>query len=752
MAAVLVMTLCLVSCSEDAVQVPEHKAFDLVAQFDLAEAERSTFEIDLGTSTARRFQVSGWSDASRALDSEERRASWTVGDDAELSFFVARKSDREVVLRCAPVVAHGTRSMALTINGHEWWTLDLEPGLQEHRQTLPGDMLVEGWNRMGIRHLGTGERGVRKDIRALWDYVRFGQDPATADRPEPKPIARPQGETLFIPFDTRLDYYLDLTANSVLATRQLLSRGSATGRLEVTWQSDDPGVEPTKVDDLLSIPEFAFRLTGDVPQTGRLSLFALAGEPAQDQAKGILLYSPRIMAGQPPTPQVEPPVVTPVPSGSSEVASTTRQQPNILVYLVDTLRADHLGAYGYPLDTSPNFDALAKEGVLFENAQAQSPWTRSSVASMLTGLWPQSHHTIGDDDALSDDAVTLAEGLRDAGYATTAITGNGNAARVAGFAQGFEYFKYLRNVRPGEPLATSADINDAVWAWLDDHAEDERPFFLWVHTIDPHAPYSPPESFHQKFAPGVDAEAKGSIATLQGLNSKAKVDDATIKDMLALYDAEIAANDASFGQLLDDLRRRGLYEDLVIVFLSDHGEEFYDHGGWTHGKTLHNEMLDTPLIFRLPGTAGGIRSSNIVQHVDLMPTLLEVAGVEVPPSVQGRSFLSLVLTPQTASWEDQAMAHLDLRGRRGLTFVNSDWKLIQHREDAVDAFPELYDRRTDRLEGTNLAPGQPDKARFLASLVRRQEARLEAGLSPTVVDEAERAKVEDELRALGYIQ
>lgn len=758
-AALLGTALLLWACGDEQVQVPEHEAFDLVGQFELAEAERPTRYIDFGTPASRRFQATGWSDASRELPEEGRRGSWSMGDTAELTVFVARTTDKEVTLRCAAVAAHGTESMELTVNGQAWWTLDLDPGWREHRQVLPGNLLTDGWNRIGIRHLGKGERGIKKDTRVLWDDFRMvdvsmaDADPASLAK-QPKPIARPERGTLFVPFDTRLDYYLELTADSVLVAKQLQSRGSATGRLQVSWHGEGPDAEPVEVEDLSAAAEFALRLTDDRPRSGRLSLFAMMGEANQDQAKGILIHEPRIMAGR--TTESDGPVAA-APSAvpavdDSGAGAGKRTRPNILVYLVDTLRADHLGAYGYPLDVSPNFDALAAEGIVFENAQAQSPWTRSSVASMLTGLWPQSHRTIGDDDALSDEAVTLAEGLRDVGYATAAITGNGNAARVAGFAQGFDYFKYLRNLRPEDPLATSSDINEAVFAWLDEHEEDGRPFFLWVHTIDPHAPYSPPETFHERFAPGVNAAELGSIAHIQNLNKQATVDEAVIRDMLALYDAEIAANDASFGHLVDDLKRRGLYEDLVVVFLSDHGEEFYDHGGWTHGKTLNSEMLDTPLIFRLPGTQGGVRSTRLVQHVDIMPTLLEVASAEVPPSVQGRSFLSLVLAPQTAAWDDQAMAHLDLRGRQGVSFVNSDWKLIQYREGEVDGFPELYNRHEDRLEVHNLAPEQPEKARLLASQRRRQEARLEAGLSPTVVDAAERAKVEAELRALGYLQ
>ncbi len=754
------LSLLTVACGDPEVEVPEHTAIDLLAQFEHADVQRSTEEIDLGTAAARRYQVSGWADVHRQLDGEDRVATWTMGDRAELDFFVSRPVDLQLSWRCAPVEAHGTRSMALSLNGSALAEVDLGGGLREYSQDLPADRLRRGWNRLLVEHQGSGQRGIKKDTRVLWDWVRFR--PSTQEPPAgplPKPVVRSEGGTLFVPFGSRIDYYLDLPARSVLVVDQVRSRGDAKGRLAVEWQPRDETVEGRHLTDLSASPKFALPLNGDSPIAGRLSLFAESPANPRDQAMGILIHRPRVSAAEEDAPAASAgpgasqATTDGTPADGDTGAPTDRQRPNILVYLVDTLRADHLGCYGYERPTSPRLDAFAEEAMLFENSQAQTPWTRASVASMLTGMWPQSHGTNGDDDALSEEAVTLAESLGAVGYRTVAITGNGNAARVAGFAQGFDYFKYLRNLRPDDPLATSADLNEAVFAWLDDNAEQQQPFLLWVHTIDPHAPYDPPEPFRSTFAAQVVDPQLGSIATIQKLNGqKESVSPQIIADLRALYDAEIAANDASFGALLDDLERRGLYEDLVVVFLSDHGEEFYDHGGWTHGKTLHSEMLDTPLLFRLPGATGGQRSTNIVQHVDLMPTLLEVAGAPRPEAVQGRSFLPLVLAPQAAQWVDQGMGFLDLRGRRGHSFIDGQWKLIQYEAAEVEGFPELYDRRQDRLETTNLAPMEPEQARFLAALRRRLEARLEAGLGPAMVDQAERAKVEAELRALGYIQ
>ena len=160
-----------------------------------------------------------------------------------------------------------------------------------------------------------------------------------------------------------------------------------------------------------------------------------------------------------------------------------------------------------------------------------------------------------------------------------------------------------------------------------------------------------------------------------GVNRRKEIPDQLIADLLALYDAEIAANDASFGALLAELEQRGLYDDSLIILLSDHGEEFYDHGGWTHGRTLYAEMLDTPLIVKLPDMEDGVRVSEIAEHIDLLPTVADYLGLGVPEGVQGRSLLPVMRRSVPADWRDRAMAHFDLRGRVLTSLVDGSWKM-----------------------------------------------------------------------------
>ncbi len=729
---------------------PERVVVDLVERFAAAEIHRPTLAIDLGQPAARRFLVYGWLDKTRKLDDPDgRRGRWSTGDSAEIEFFVSRPAGLEMVFRCAPVreTRESSRELALAVNGSPWRTVTLVRSMAEYRLELPAELLRPGQNRLRIVHprLETdAATSARKDVRILWDSVRFGHE---TEAEPPRPFARQDIHTVFIPFVSRIDYYLELPENSFLAAGEARSRGSSTGSMKVLWRDTD-GEPEILTADFTASPDFRLRLTGAARRRGRLSLWALSEEKgAAGATTGIVLRRPRILAGEPGD---EPgPIPELVPRALAQEGEP--QRPNVIVYLVDTLRADHLGCYGYSKATSPSIDRFAREAVLFENSQAQSPWTRSSVASIFTGLWPQVHGANKDDDVLAENFETLAEALSALGYRTAAISGNGNAHRTFGFGQGFDSFEYLRRLRPGEPLATSADINDAVFRWLEEHSET-RPFFLYIHTIDPHAPYTPAEPYRWRLAPEVEDPEIGSMAAIQALNLQQEpVSAQRVARLRALYDAEIAQNDASFGLLLDELERRDIYQDSLVVFLSDHGEEFYEHGNWVHGKTLYTEMLDVPLIIKLPRAQGSSRVSQVAQHVDVLPTVLDVVGGALSQAIQGRSLLPL-LREASPEWPDRAVSHMDLRGRIATSLLDGDWKVIHHREGLHGTFPELYDRRRDRLETQNIAPVRPILAKYLVARLHADQAAAGRGLESSLGDDREAVKLAAELRALGYLE
>jgi arylsulfatase A-like enzyme len=305
--------------------------------------------------------------------------------------------------------------------------------------------------------------------------------------------------------------------------------------------------------------------------------------------------------------------------------SFDRSAPLVVVYLVDTLRADHLGLYGYGRDTDPALRRFARDAVVFDTAIAPSSWTKPSVASLFTSLLPGEHRCVQFYTPLDPGFVTLAERLRDERYVTGAVVANHLVhAREGRFDQGFAYF-----TSPPEPQRAAQAVDEAL-RFLD--RTRGLPTFLYLHTLDPHSPYSPPPPFDRRFgaAPSADRPAA------EPYHYRKRED---LERIVAQYDGEISYGDQEFGRFVDELKARGLYDQATIVFLSDHGEEFLDHGGWVHGHALYDELVRVPLVVKYPANLhAGRRVGRQVQLVDVLPTILKAQGLAVPapPVVVGR--------------------------------------------------------------------------------------------------------------------
>jgi arylsulfatase A-like enzyme len=291
----------------------------------------------------------------------------------------------------------------------------------------------------------------------------------------------------------------------------------------------------------------------------------------------------------------------------------------VILYLVDALRADHLPLYGYARDTAPNLSRFAEDAVVFEQAIASSSWTKPSLASVFTSLRPRDHGCLQFYAPLDASNVTLAERLRAAGYTTGAVMANPIlVSPVMGFAQGFSWFAAARS-----PLLARGVVDDAL-SFLD--RSRGLPLFLYVHTMDNHDPYAAPRPFDRLFPP--ERTPRGA----HGGGESADLDR-----IVAQYDGEIAYGDQEFGRLLRELKRRGLYDDALIVFLADHGEEFRERGNLGHGRTLFDELLRVPLVVKYPGGRhAGRRVGRQVQLLDLVPTILESQGLPLPEGIAGR--------------------------------------------------------------------------------------------------------------------
>lgn len=339
------------------------------------------------------------------------------------------------------------------------------------------------------------------------------------------------------------------------------------------------------------------------------------------------------------------------------------RRPHVFLLNVDMLRADHVGVYGYHRDTTPELDRLARGGVWFSSARAHAPWTYPSVVSLLSGLYPSSHGAgysqEGDDyvtTVVPAEIDTMAKVFDRAGYATAAFVTNPLLKRLSGLDRGFDVYRdeFVREWKRGtgewaDASMTAENVHRALLDWLDQEVEGPR--FAYLHYIDVHGPYLEPKPF------------SGRTDVHPLLAERARLTGKPRDVFIDVYDGELAHLDRLIGELVRELERRGLLDDAILVVTSDHGEEFGDHGGHGHGHTLYGELLRVPLIIARTGAQPHTRRvDELVGHVDLLPTLCDLAGLAVPDGRPGRSLRRLIEGQPDAS-APPLLAEMDNRGR-----------------------------------------------------------------------------------------
>jgi arylsulfatase A-like enzyme len=730
----------------------ETKVYDFVENFPLADVQQELTLIDFGTPPARRHLLRGWSVDHKGFGRGLPYV-WSVSEKSVLEFFLSEARNTRAVLRCAPFQfpSSPVQTVSIAINGKESLNVTLKPGMHEYEVVLSRHALLAGKNRLefGYAYVRAPKDVMRSDdprqLAVAWDYIRFDLTEVPADS---QPHAQLQTGKLHIPFGAQVDYFLRLPPKSVFTIDGLTLEETNGGQLHLVRQRD--GEEEQIVEMLRQSNNFrAIPLPGDAPKIVRLSFRAVAPAQKSTGPGGVTLVRPAIrikgskrdasmwLSSQP---------------SSSGLGS---RRSNVVIYLIDALRADHLGCYGYQKPISPHIDAFAKDAILFENSIAQAPWTRSSVASIFTGLYPQTHGVTCLEDALPVEANTLAEILHAASYTTAAFITNGTVGTAFGFDQGFADFFYLRSNRKTRTFHQLADrVNEKVFSWLEEKKGLQHPFFLYVHTTDPHSPYAPPEDYRTKFASSVKQPRLGSLSRLKAVfEGKVSVTKNVVEDLISLYDAEIAHNDHHFGVFLEELKKRGLYEDTLIILVSDHGEEFYERGTWEHQKTLYAELLNIPLIVKFPSGIAfkAKKSSELAQHVDILPMVLDVLGLKIPEHVQGHSLLPSLSSGKQGGRLRKGFSYFNHLGRQGLSVVEGPWKLIRHgKTGAQEHVLELYNHEEDPGEKVNVLERHSVVAEYLLSLMKTHEQGDSGALKPrrAVVDEELREK----LKALGYVQ
>ena len=389
----------------------------------------------------------------------------------------------------------------------------------------------------------------------------------------------------------------------------------------------------------------------------------------------------------------------------------------MVLITLDTVRADHLHCYGDEKIKTPNIDALAARGVLFEKAVAQTPLTQPSHASMFTGENPNVHHVRDTGGfALQPSSVTMATILRRHGWDTAGFISASVLTRIFGFNQGFTtYDDTMLHSNGGNPVSTRAAnvTTDHAIRWL--KQQSGKPYFLWVHFYDAHFPYDPPAQFLKEYP----------------------------RDP---YDAEIAFEDQQLGRLLSAVQQKSPAGNTLVVLLSDHGEGLGDHGEYDHGVFLYDSTVRIAWIMAGPGVPAGLRIQQQAREIDLLPTVLDLLGGKASSAVQGTSLVpafSGKTVPTNYSYEETLYPKINMGWSELRGIHTAHWMYIRAPR------PELYDLDQDPSELKNVIDSHPKEYRELEAQLRKA-SRLGSSDKETVVLKQMDQQTMDQLKSLGY--
>lgn len=432
-------------------------------------------------------------------------------------------------------------------------------------------------------------------------------------------------------------------------------------------------------------------------------------------------------------------------------SSKRRKKTNIILVVIDTLRADHLSCYGYQRNTTPNIDAFAGQSIVWKNAISSAPWTLPSVASMLTSQYPSAMGMYDKITTIDANVPTLPEMLKQNNYTTHGIVSHALLSARLGFGRGFDH--YDEESLFGHQGISSPLVTNKAASFL--KQKHKNPFFLFLHYFDPHYDYL----LHKKY--NFYKSYKGTVKSghpildLWKIRHNLSKDD--IKYLASLYDSEIAFTDEYIGVLLNELKKQGLYDDSVIIITSDHGEEFMERGWIGHTTTLHQELIRVPLIIKFPGHKARIIDSP-VGLVDIVPTLCQYLGLKVPDSLDGKALLDFTLDkPKTRgpvfseTFNPQVHQPETVKPIAFRSIVLGDHKLIF---DQITKAKQIYNLSEDPHERNNLSQQQSkENARLkalLASWIGYMNSKQVKGPAQ---DQTELFTPEQrkKLKALGYL-
>lgn len=731
---------------------------DLLGNLKYVDQVWDTKYIDLGTPTFQEALIKGWSQVKAERDGTTYVE--TYSKTANVQFSVFHVTGRKMQVRCRTIPGSSTSQILIPmVNGKKLRAQRIGPDFQNYTFDVSPNLLNQGMNSLTF-YFSLGKENDTRKLGAAFDYVSLlpaeeASNVETLSREhtafsELKPAMHStwfaSEKVISAPPNSKLLLYFRVPENAAMQIGYGLAsavRGSACefaisvhpegeGSKELTRQTIVNRVFfPASATEFLDLKQYENRVVA-------IELSATA-VPGKELPERVFWGKARLITA---STSPEAPIKSDIGQGL-----LANQKTNVVIYLIDAQRADHLMPYGYARPTSPVINEFAKSSVVFEKAYSQVSWTRASVASIESGLYPSSHLVEGRLDAFPDNLPNLQSELRKHGYHAYGFITNGNISSLFNFGKDFdEYIRLGEDKNRKEIHVQSGPLIDTVERYFDNNPYS-TPFFLYVHATDPHAPYTADPEFSLAID-GCDIN-NPEMFNQKGENSRIFSKE-EIDCMESLYDSETRRADHNFGRLLDMLKRKNLYDNSIIIVTGDHGESFFEHGSWGHGKTLYESEIRVPIIIHFPHNRfAGMRIPDNVRHIDLLPTLLSAFGYPVPVSVEGRSLLPFLLNHPLPEIPVYSELLLDTLSRQSMVY--DGYKLI---DNGKGGHYELYDLRIDPQETKNIATQEPIRVNCMRMTMNRwadEEAKRKAALKKpkgAVLDQ----ETEDVLKALGYIQ
>jgi choline-sulfatase len=627
---------------------------DLLALLHLADLyDPAGLFIDFGTAARLKYTIGNWNSGWQGESREGDASVSTFGKTARLYLPAASKQPMQLRFRAKP---YATGALIVYVNGKTVGEARVSQGDGFGEIVIPISEadIRSGENSIMLRATKTAQ--VRGKARSLaMDWLRF--EPATVEGAAgPLRVALEQASAggvdrraiTLVP-GSQVDWFVEVPEDGTLVFGAgLPSEGVGTLALEIGSDGSPDSAQRVELDASWGDQQISLKRPA-----GTIARVRFRNEGATELA----LSDVRVVRR------------------ADEVATIDEPARNVIVLLIDTLRASKLQAY-YPKTRvkTPTIDAFASEGTLFERPQSPENWTKPAVASVLTSLHPATHNTKQDASKLPKSALMLSEVYKKAGFKTASFIANGYVSNAFGFDQGWDHYtNYIREARN----TNASNVFGEAEGWIEKN-KDGR-FFVYIQTIDPHVPYDPPAKFLEMY------DSQPYNGQVKNRRTHLMLDDAkknpkkyafTKRDkerIEALHDGEISYHDEYFGKFLAKLSELGLDENTIIVVTSDHGEEFQEHGSWGHGHSVYQELLGVPLMFRWPGVVpANARIAPVVSTLDIGPTVLEATGVPIPEKFEGRSLLGFMRGDWPAG---PYVAFSDFLDHRRV-IRGGDWKMI----------------------------------------------------------------------------